>query len=172
MRKSICISIFLVMIIPLDAYLALQYFIPSDPDVVYVKSPSLFSAKWEKVAEAENFSEYLDRERVLSNTDSTVSVVSMRNYSKGQSNKYGKKEDKYKSIVLNQTIDCFNGTIETTKMYLIEGHFAKGSLIDEPVELIWKPVKPDSSTISGLKIKQACEIANKPSSAVDSRDWI
>lgn len=142
------------------AYGVLQIAFPSDPDVVYVKSPSLFAAKWEKVASADDFSEYIDKSKVVRNTDMTITVVSMRNYSRPQSNKNDESIAQYKSEVLTETINCFNQTIETTKVYLIGDNFARGTIVEDPIEITSLPRSVMPASVGHSKVRIACEAAD------------
>jgi hypothetical protein len=159
MKKSLYLSLAVIFTTPYLAYSAIQAIEPCDPDYVYVKQPSLFAAKWQKVAYSENFSEYINPVKIEKNLDSTVEVVTMRNYYKTQSD----NDDKniiYKSHVSYETVDCFNQTITVNKMFLLGDHFAGGSLVEEPLEPISKPIRVHSHSIGFSKITKVCEIAN------------
>lgn len=158
MYKTIFLTIGSICAMPFMAYGTLQLAFPSDPDVVYVKSPSLFAAKWEKVASADDFSEYIDKSKVVRNTDMTITVVSMRNYSQPQSNKNDESIVQYKSEVLNETIDCFNQTIETTKVYLIGDNFARGAIVEDPIEITSLPRSVRPASVGHSKVRIACEL--------------
>ena len=84
MKKMLYATVAIILITPLSGYLALQAIDPSDPDLVYVKQPSLFYGAWQKVAYSDNFSEYIEPKRMEKNLDSTVDIVTMRNYFKPQ----------------------------------------------------------------------------------------
>jgi hypothetical protein len=144
----------------MTAYLSLQAINPSDPDLVYVKKPSLFSGAWQKVASSDNFSEYIEPIRMEKNLDSTVDIVAMRNYLKPQFDDENDKSISYKSQVSYETIDCFNQTITVTKMYLLSDNFAKGSLIDEPIEPLSIPIRVNTRSIGFSKIRKVCELSN------------
>lgn len=161
MKKTLYLSLTGIFITPYLAYLAIQAIEPSDPYYVYVKQPSLFAAKWQKVAHSENFSEYINPVKIEKNLDSTVEVVTMRNYYKIQSNNDDDKNITYKSHVSYETVDCFNQTITVNKIYLLGDHFAGGSLVDEPVEPLTKPIQVHSRSIGFSKIVKVCEIANQ-----------
>jgi hypothetical protein len=161
MNKSLYLSLAGIIITPYLAYSAIQVIEPSDPDFVYVKQPSLFAAKWQKVANSENFSEYIDPVKIEKNLDSTVEVVTMRNYYKTQIDNDDDKNITYKSYVSYETVDCFNQTITVNKIYLLGDHFAGGSLVEEPVEPLTKPIQVHSRSIGFSKIVKVCEIANQ-----------
>jgi len=159
MKKSLYLSLAVIFTTPYLAYSAIQAIEPCDPDYVYVKQPSLFAAKWQKVAYSENFSEYINPVKIEKNLDSTVEVVTMRNYYKTQSD----NDDKniiYKSHVSYETVDCFNQTITVNKMFLLGDHFAGGSLVEEPIEPLSGPIRVHSRSIGFSKIVKVCEIAN------------
>lgn len=160
MYKTILLTIGSICTIPFMAYGALQLAFPSDPDIVYVKSPSLFAAKWEKVASADDFSEYIDKSKVIRNGDMTITTVSMRNYSRPQSNKNDESIVEYKSEVLTETIDCFNQTIETTKVYLIGENFARGAIVEDPIEITSLPRVVRPASVGHSKVRIACEVAD------------
>ena len=94
------------------------------------------------------------------NLDSTVDIVTMRNYFKPQFDDDSDKSISYKSQVSYETIDCFNQTITVTKMYLLSDHFAKGSLIDEPIEPVFTPIRVNARSIGFSKIRKVCELSN------------
>jgi len=156
MKKYVYISIMGMLAIPYAAYSALQAINPIDPDVVYVKKPSLFAAEWKKVSYSENFTEYLDPTKIEKNIDSTVEIISMRNYFKTQTSDFNAEASKYRSIVYRETIDCFNQTILINKMYLLADHFAGGSLVEEPLEDIFTPIKVKSGSVGMSMIKKVC----------------
>lgn len=160
MKKSLYLTLTGIFITPYLAYSAIQAIEPCDPDFIYVKQPSLFAAKWQKVAYSENFSEYINPVKIEKNLDSTVEIVTMRNYYKSQSDNDDDKNIIYKSHVSYETVDCFNQTITVNKMYLLGGHFAGGSLVEEPIEPPSKPIGVNSRSIGFSKIVKVCEIAN------------
>ena len=84
MKKFLYITITSMLIIPYAAYSALQVINPVDPDVVHVKKPNLFAAEWKKVSYSDDFTDYLDATKIEKNLDSTIEIVSMRNYFKTQ----------------------------------------------------------------------------------------
>jgi hypothetical protein len=149
-----------IIVTPYLAYSAMQAIEPCDPDFVYVKPPSLFAANWQKVAYSENFSEYINPIKIEKNLDSTVDIVTMRNYFKKQID----KDDQnivYRSRVSYETIDCFNQTITVNKIFFLADHFAGGSLVDEPMEPLTKPLQVQSRSIGFSKVIKACEITNQ-----------
>ena len=160
MKKSLYLTLAGIIISPYLAYSAIQAIEPCDPDFVYVKQPSLFSAKWQKVAYSDNFSEYINPIKIEKNLDSTIEIVAMRNYYKTQSDNDDDKNIAYKSHVSYETVDCFNQTITVNKMYLLGDHFAGGSLVEEPIESMSKPIRVNSRSIGFSKIVKVCEIAN------------
>ena len=160
MKKTLYITLAIILITPLSGYMALQVIDPSDPDLVYVKKPSLFSGAWQKVVYSDNFSEYIEPKKMEKNLDSTVDIVTMRNYFKPQFDDEIDKSISYKSQVSYETIDCFNQTVTVTKMYLLSEHFAKGSLIDEPIEPVSTPIRVNARSIGFSKIRKVCELSN------------
>jgi hypothetical protein len=160
MSKSLFITISSILLLPYLAYTAFQEVYPSDPDIVFVKEPNLFSGKWEKTASSDSFSEYVDPSKIEKNFDSTIDVVIMRNYYKTQKNSDSDKNLAFMSQVNRETIDCFNQTIIVNKMYFLGDHFAGGSLVDEPIEPISTPIRVQERTIGLSKIKKVCSMAN------------
>ena len=160
MKKTLYLILAIILITPLTAYLTMQSIYPSDPDLVFVKQPSLFSGVWQKVAYSDNFSEYIEPKRMEKNLDSTVDIVTMRNYFKPQFDGDADKSISYKSQVSYETIDCFNQTVTVTKMYLLSEHFTKGSLVDEPIEPISTPIRVNARSIGFSKIRKVCELSN------------
>jgi len=159
MKKTLYISLAIILMTPLAGYLTIQYIYPSDPDLIYIKQPSLFSGEWEKVAYSDNFSEYIEPKKMGKNIDSTVDIVAMRNYFKPQLDD-DNKDVSYKSQVSYETIDCFNQTITVSKMYFLSDHYAKGSLINEPIEPLTTPIHVTSHSVGFNKIRKVCELSN------------
>ncbi|QWE00444.1 hypothetical protein FD967_10530 [Polynucleobacter sp. JS-Mosq-20-D10] len=160
MKKSLYITLAIILATPFTAYLVIQCIDPSDPDLVYVKKPSLFSGAWQKVAYSDNFSEYIEPKKMARNLDSTVDIVTMRNYFKPQLDDDSDKSISYKSQVSYETIDCFNQTVTVTKMYRLSEQFTKGSLIDEPIEPVSTPIRVNARSIGFSKIRKVCELSN------------
>ena len=163
MKKFLYITITSMLIIPYAAYSALQVINPVDPDVVHVKKPNLFAAEWKKVSYSDDFTDYLDATKIEKNLDSTIEIVSMRNYFKTQISDFAAETSKYRSIVYKETIDCFNQTIVINKMYLLADHFAGGSLVEEPLEDVSNPIKVKPGSVGMVMIKQACGLAYETS---------
>lgn len=163
MKKSLYLSFSAILITPYLAYLAMQAISSSDPDFVYVNEPSLFAAKWEKVASSNEFTEYLDPTRIDKNIDETVEIISMRNYFKKQFEIDSDKKSAYKSHVTHETIDCFNQTITVNKIYHLSDHFAGGSLVEDPIEPLSHPIKVNARSVGFSKIRVVCALANRNS---------
>lgn len=132
-----------------------------DPESVYVRAPNLFSGKWDRVAYSDNFSEYIHPSRVERNLDSTIEVVTLRNYYKAQVDNSDDKKIVYKSNVSLETIDCYHQTVTVNKIYLIGGHFADGPLVEEPIEPVSKPIKVSEGSIGSSKIAKVCALKNQ-----------
>jgi hypothetical protein len=162
-KKSIYISIGAVLMLPLMAYMGLQAIDPIDPDIVYVKRPSLFAGKWDKTGYSDNFTEYIDQSKLEVNLDSTINIVSMRNYFDAQVLDEDDARSTYKSQVSYETVDCFNQTITVSKMYYLAEHFASGSLINEPVEPVSTPIQLREKSVGLRKVRTACKLANRSS---------
>ena len=158
--KLVYAVVAVILFLPLIAFGTIQKYFPSDPDIVYIKKPSLFYGAWERVAYSNNFSEYIEPKRMWRNLDSTVDIVTMRNYFRPQLNYDGDENIIYKSQVSYETIDCFNQTVTVNKMFLLSDHFAKGSLVDEPIEPISTPIHVNVRSIGFSKIRKVCELSN------------
>ena len=137
-----------------------QQIYPSDPSIVHIKRPSLFSGEWQKVAYSDNFSEYIEPTRIEKNLNSTIEIVTMRNYFETQTDNDNDKTVSYKSHVSYETIDCFNQTVTVNKIYLLSNKFASGSLVEEPIEPVSTPIRVNSQSIGFSKIRKVCELAN------------
>ena len=159
MKKYLYATIASIMAIPLLAYSAIQAIEPNGPDIVYVKKPNMFAAEWKKVSYSDDFTDYLDATKIEKNLDSTIEIVSMRNYFKTQTSDFADEPTKYRSIVYKETIDCFNQTILINKMYLLADHFAGGSLVEEPLEDVSNPIKVKPGSVGMGMIKQVCGLA-------------
>ena len=159
MKKLLYLTIASMLVIPYAAYSALQLINPIDPDIVHVKKPNLFAAEWKKISYSEDFTDYLDAAKIEKNFDSTIEIVSMRNYFKTQTSDFTDEPTKFRSIVYKETIDCFNQTIVINKMYLLAEHFAGGSLVEEPLEDVSNPIKVKPGSVGMGMIKQVCGLA-------------
>lgn len=159
MRKTLYLSIFAISSIPFIAYAAIQALYPCDPDVVHIQRPSLFAAEWRKVSYSDNFSEYITPNKIEKNLDQTVDIVTMRNYFHPQTDTDLNEGVTYKSHVSYETIDCFNQTITVNKLYLLADHFAKGPLVEEPLEPASKPIKVIPYSIGLSKVIEVCKLA-------------
>lgn len=161
MKKALYISLAAILVAPYLAYSSMQAIYPCDPDLVHVRQPSLFAAKWQKVAYSDNFSEYINPVKIEKNLDSTVEVITMRNYFKTQSDHEDNKNIVYKSQVSYETVDCYHQTVTVNKIYLIRDHFADGPLVDEPIEPMSTPIKVSEGSIGSSKIAKVCALANQ-----------
>ena len=159
MRKTLYASIFAIGSIPFLAYAAIQAIQPCDPDIVHIQRPSLFAAEWRKVSYSDNFSEYINPKKFEKSLDPTVDIVTMRNYFYSQTNTDLNEGVTYKSHVSYETVDCFNQTITVNKMYLLADHFAKGPLVEEPLEPVSKPVKVVPHSTGLTKVIEVCRLA-------------
>lgn len=159
--KLVYATIGLILVLPILAFGSLQKYYPNDPDIVYVKDPSIFSGKWQKIASSNNFSEYIESSKIEVNLDKTVEIVIMRNYYKPQVDEDSNKNLIYKSAISYETIDCFNQTITASKIYQLSDHFSGGALIIEPIEPILKPIRVNPNSIGFSKIRKVCELTNQ-----------
>jgi hypothetical protein len=159
MKRFLYLIIVTLLTIPYAAYSALQAINPIDPDIVFVKKPSLFAAEWKKVSYSDEFTDYIDSKKIERNFDSTIEVVSMRNYFKPQISDFSDPTSKYKSIVYKETIDCFHQTIVINKKYLLADHFAAGSLVKDPVEDESDPIRVQPGSVGLLIVQEACGLA-------------
>ena len=159
MKKYLYVTLATVLAIPYAAYYALQAINPIDPDIVHVKKPNLFAAEWKKVSYTDDFTDYLDYTKIEKGLDSTIEIISMRNFFKPQSSDYSAEASKYKSIVYKETIDCFHQTVVINKMYLLADHFAGGSLVEEPLEDVSTPIKVKPGSVGLMMITKACGLA-------------
>lgn len=158
--KFVCAVVAVITFFPLLAFGTFQKLHPSDPDIVYVKKPSLFYGVWQKVAYSNNFSEYIEPKRMERNLDSTVQIITMRNYFIPQIDSDNDKNHSYKSQVSYETIDCFNQTVTVNKIYLLSDQFSGGSLIDEPLEPVSTPIRVNPQSIGFSKIRKVCELSD------------
>jgi len=164
--KFVYTVIGIILILPMLAFGALQKYYPNDPDIIYIKEPSLFSGKWQKVGSSDNFSEYLEPNKMEVSLDSTIEIITMRNYYKPQLDDDSNKSLIYKSAISYETINCFNQTVTVSKIYQLSDHFSRGSLISEPIEPILKPIYVNANSIGFSKIRKVCELTNQ---AIDPR---
>ena len=159
MKRSLYITLATILITPLMAYSAIQVIEPSDPDIVIVKKPNMFSAEWKKVSYSDEFTDYIDTEKIERNFDSTIEIVSMRNFFKRQKLDSSIDASHYKSIVYYETVDCFHQTITVNKMFLLADHFANGSLVEEPSENFTNPINVKPGSVGYSMITKVCGLA-------------
>jgi hypothetical protein len=155
----------IILVIPMLAFGVLQKYYPNDPDLLYIKEPSLFSGKWQKVSSSNNFSEYIEPNKMEINLNSTVEILTIRNYYKPQLDDDSNKSLIYKSAISYETIDCFNQTVTVSKIYQFSGHFSEGSLVVEPINPILRPIYVNANSIGFSKIRKVCELTNQATDA-------
>ena len=158
--RSAYISIVAIFVVPILVYIGFKEQFPIDPESIYIKSPSLFSGKWERVGYSENFSEYVDPKRLEVNIDNTIEVVSMRNYLKPQLDEKREANNLYKSVISYETVDCFNKTIVVNKVYFMSERFSLGALVAEPVEISSRPIYVDVGSVGYNKISRVCQMSS------------
>jgi len=163
MNKTLYITLASILITPLMAYSAIQALEPSDPDIVNIKKPNMFAAEWKKVSYTDDFTDYIDYKKIERNFDSTIEIISMRNYFKPQTSDFSDPTSKYKSTVYKETIDCFHQTIVINKKYLLADHFAGGSLVEDPLEDVTNTIKVKPGSVGLLMVQAACGIAYESS---------
>lgn len=158
--RSAYISIVAIFVAPVLVYIGFKQQFPMDPESIYIKSPSLFSGKWERVSFSENFSEYVDPKRLEVNIDNTIEVISMRNYQKPQLEDTREGKNIYKSVIAYETVDCFSKTIVVNKVYFMSERFSLGVLIAEPIERSSRPIYVDEGSVGFNKISRVCEMSS------------
>lgn len=159
--KLVYTVIGIILVLPMLAFGALQKYYPNDPDIIYIKEPSLFSGKWQKVGSSDNFSEYIEPNKMEANLDSTIEIITMRNYYRPQLDDDSNKNLIYKSAISYETINCFNQTVTVSKIYQLSDHFSGGSLVIDPIEPILKPIHVNANSIGFSKIRKVCELRNQ-----------
>lgn len=163
MKKTLYITLASILITPFMAYSAIQAIEPSDPDIVIVKKPNMFAAEWKKVSYSDEFTDYIDTKKIERNFDSTIEVISMRNYFKPQLSDSSDNSSKYRSAVFKKTIDCFHQTIIVNKKYLLADPYASGSLVEEPLEDVTNPMRVKPGSVGLLMVQEACGLAYETS---------
>jgi len=152
--KSVWLIIGLVAITPSIAYLGFHSKYVYDPDVVYSEPMTGFRLAWEKVAEADDFTEYMEKSKTVRNSDGTMSIMVLRNYSSQQTSK---NDNTYRSKLMIEEIDCSSESLLANQALLYDAEFGKGKVVESQNTASRLPIKIKPSSIAWAKYGAVCD---------------
>lgn len=124
-----------------------------DPDQIpYQISKDLYS-KWERLGETDNFTEYVDIDRVKEVSHGVFDIVIMRSYSQS---KKAVDEGVYFSKVVEEQINCHKETIAPKRETFYTSKYAKGRVAKGPFEMRGNAFEVSPKTIGARKIEFVC----------------
>ena len=153
--KSLLLILVGISLIPAIAYGALQYLYPADPDIVYTQHDKLI-IKWHKFAEAEDFTEYLGKEKYFDEEALTADILVLRNYKVPQETFYKHERVRYASTILHQTVICRSRTVQLQDLMMFTKQFSKGNVTKDLYDLDWDKGEAAPGSIDELKVSAFC----------------
>jgi len=152
--SSIWITVVAILATPATAYFIFHYKYAYDPDVVYSEPVTGFRLAWEKVAEADDFTEYMEKSKTIRNADGTMSIMVLRNYSSPQTSK---NEKTYRSKLMIEEIDCSSELLLANQALLYDSEYGKGKVIESQNTASRLPIRIQPSSIAWAKYGAVCD---------------
>ena len=156
--KSLGISLIGILSIPAIAYASLQMIYPSDPDRLYTNHGKL-TMEWVKFAEADNFTEYLSKERVFDEDAMVAEFLVLRNYKEPQNVIHDHSNLIYSSMVIHQNVNCWSKTVSIEDVMLFSKKFSKGSIVKDMYDLDYEIGEAKPDTIDDKKVIALCHFS-------------
>ena len=125
-----------------------------DPDEISYQISKGQYSKWERLGETDNFTEYVDVKRVQEVNHGIFDIVIMRSYS------YSKKavdEGVYFSKVIEEQINCHDGTIAHKRQTFYSSKYGKGLVAKGPLEMRGNAFEVSRKSIGARKVEFICE---------------
>lgn len=152
---SLIFSLAGILFIPAIAYASLHFALPSSPDLIYTKHGKL-KIEWEKLSENEEFTEYVSKERHFEEDQLKGQILFLRDYKEPQVSIYEHNKVTYSSVVLHQTINCFNRTTSVDDILMFSKGRAKGILVKDLYDLEWDSGEVKAGSLSEKKVSTLC----------------
>ena len=153
--KSLLFSLIGILCIPAIAFGSLQFMLPSDPDLIYTKHGKL-KIEWEKLSENDEFTEYVSKERRIQEDMAMGEILVLRDYREPQVSIYENNKVVYSSVVLHQTINCFNRTTTVDDILMFSKARAKGIMVKDLYDLEWESGQVKAGSLSEKKVSSLC----------------
>lgn len=133
--------------LPVDAF-------TDDPDQISYQISKGRYSKWERLGETDNFSEYVDVDRVEEVKHGVFNIVIMRSYSQSQK---AVDEGVYFSKVIEEQINCHKRTIANKRETFYTSKYAKGRVAKGPFDMRGNAFEVSKKSIGARKIDFICE---------------
>jgi hypothetical protein len=158
LSKSLAFSLIGILSIPAIAFASLQALYPSDPDHIYTKHGEL-TMEWIKFAEADNFTEYLSKEKVFDEDTMVTEFLVLRNYKEPQNIIHEHSNLIYSSMVIHQNVNCWSSTVSIEDIILFSKKFSKGPIVRDLYDLDYEIGEAKPDTIDDKKVKTMCHFS-------------
>lgn len=132
--------------LPVDAF-------TDDPDQISYRISKDIYSKWERLGETDNFTEYVDIDRVKEVSHGVFDIVIMRSYSHS---KKAVDEGVYFSKVVEEQVNCHKETIAPKRETFYTSKYAKGRVAKGPFEMRGNAFEVSPKTIGARKIEFVC----------------
>lgn len=153
--NSLIFSLAGIMFIPAIAYASLHFVMPSSPDLIYTQHGKL-KIEWEKLSENDQFIEYVSKERHFEEDQLKGQILFLRDYKEPQVSIYEHNKVTYSSVVLHQTINCFNRTTSVDDILMFSKARARGILVKDLYDLEWDSGEIKAGSLSEKKVLTFC----------------
>ena len=155
MPNSLIFSLVGIMFIPAIAYASLHFVLPSSPDLIYTQHGKL-KIEWVKLSENDEFTEYISKERHFEEDQLKGQILFLRDYKEPQVSIYEHNKVTYSSVVLHQTINCFNRTTSVDDILMFSKARAKGIMVKDLYDLEWESGEVKAGSMSEKKVSTLC----------------
>ena len=155
MPRSLLFSLIGVLCIPAIAYGSLHYMLPSSPDLIYTNHGKL-KIEWVKLSENDEFTEYVSKEKHFEEDQLKGQILFLRDYKEPQVSIHEHNKVIYSSVVLHQTINCFNRTTTVDDMLMFSKSRAKGLMVKDLYDLEWDSGQVKAGSLSEKKVSSLC----------------
>ncbi len=137
--------------LPVDAF-------TDDPDEISYRISKGQYSKWERLGETDNFTEYVDVDRVREVSHGLFDIVIMRSYVQSQK---AIDEGVYFSKVIEEQINCHKRTIAHKTETFYSSKYAKGRVAKGPFDMRGNAFEVSRKSIGARKIDFICEELNR-----------
>lgn len=153
--KSLVFSLAGILLIPAIAYGSLHFVLPTSPDLIYTNHGKL-KIEWVKLSENDEFTEYVSKERRFEDDQLKGQILFLRDYKEPQVSIHEHNKVTYSSVVLHQTINCFNRTTSVDDVLMFSKARAKGIMVKDLYDLEWDSGEVKAGSLSEKKVSTLC----------------
>lgn len=153
--KSLLLSLVGLLAIPAIAYGSLHFMIPISPDLIYTQHGKL-RIEWQKFSENDEFTEYVSKERHFEADQLKGQILFLRDYKEPQVSIHDHNKITYSSVVIHQTINCFNRSTTVDDLLMFSKPRAKGIMVKDLYDLEWESGEVKVGTVSEKKVSSLC----------------